>query len=142
MEPDYDLAEKMQALARKRADVAREEEEIRHLAQLTFGQLDRKIEELEAGLADLLEERQNLADFLGLTVQSSSERLAHGALKELCFEALEQSADGMRSAEVKEWITKNHPDIKVSSVPATLSRQMEQGALKKDQFGRYSLQRR
>lgn len=140
MEIDEDLAQRMRRVREREAEVQREREEVRHFARQELAQIEARIDELKESLEAIEIKRDQLCDFLGIQSQDgSNERLAHGALKELCFEALKGSTEGMRSGDVKAWIAMKHPSIKISSVPATLSRQVEQGLLVRDSLGRYRL---
>lgn len=140
MEVDEDLAQRMQRVREREAELGREKEEVRHFARSELGQIQARIDETKEALEALEIRRDQLCDFLGLQIQEdTSERMAHGALKELCFEALRGSAEGLRSAEVKVWVLRKHPNTKVTSIPATLSRQMEQGILARDTLGRYRI---
>ena len=138
MEIDEDLASRMRTIAARKAEVAREEEEARVEARQRIAELDKQLEDLRTTIEDLEEKREQLARFCGLPSSYDTPRLAHGALKELCFEALRNSDEGaMRTSEIKDWIEAHYPDVRTTSVPATLSRQAEYGSLVKDEFGRY-----
>jgi hypothetical protein len=45
----------------------------------------------------------------------------------------------MTSGQIKEIVESENPGLRVSSVAATLSRQMSQGKLRRDEFGKYYL---
>lgn len=139
MEIDDDLRLKMQRLRTRESELQREKEELQHFARQELAQLDAKIDELTRQLEGLELEQDRLRNFLGIAASPNGERMAHGVLKELCFEALQNKPEGLRSNEVKAWIERSYPNIRTASVPATLSRQYEQGALKRDEFGRYAL---
>ena len=140
MEVDEELAQRMQRVREREGELEREKDEIRHFARTELGQIQGHIFEMREKLEALEERRDQISNLLGLHIADEPlERLAHGALKELCLEALQDSAEGLRSSEVKAWILKIHPGIKVSSIPATLSRQTEQGIFVRDSFGRYKI---
>lgn len=142
MDVDEDLAEKMQRIRVRESELQREKDEVKHFARQELSQLEIRIDEYREKIEELEIKRDQLADFLGIARDDDgSTRLGHGALKELCFEALRSNEDGLRSADVKAWIAKNHPGTKTASVPATLSRQLEQGALQRDGLGRYQMVR-
>ena len=143
MEIDDELAQRMQRVRDREFEIQREREEVRYFARQEYANVEAQIDELKEKIEALEIKRDQLADFLGIALsENSQDRLAHGVLKELCFEALNSNPDGLRSHEVKSWISGRHPNIKVSSVPATLSRQMEQGMLTRDGLGKYYLVKR
>lgn len=129
----------MQRIALRESEIARERQELQIVARQELAALDSRIDEVRDQLDSLEEKREELARFIGLPSSSDQTRMAHGALKELCIEALKTTIEGMRSTDVKSWIEKNHPGIRTASVPATLSRQVEYGVLSRDELGRYSL---
>ena len=138
MNEDFDLARKMQEIARRKAEVAREEEEAKHAALQELAQVERSIEIQRTELERLENRRRELSIFLGRSRGKDTARIAHGALKELSFEALRRANRSLTSAEVKSYIERSYPDVRISSVPATLSRQVEYGRLRRDETGRYS----
>lgn len=140
MEIDNDLAAKMRRLRDRESDLAKEKAETRHFAQQELHQLESKITTSRAELNALISAKSEIERFMGIQkLATKSERMGHGAIKELCFEALRVTGSPMSSNDIKIWLSKNHPDVKSVSVPATLSRQVEYGNLTKDQRGKYSL---
>jgi hypothetical protein len=139
MEVDDELSARMRRLVSREAEIVRERQETQALARQELAQLDARIHEVRAQLDELEGRREELARFVGLPSSADQARIAHGALKELCFEALKGACEGLRSAEIKDWIERNHPGTRTASVPATLSRQVEYGMLVRDEVGRYRL---
>lgn len=139
MEIDEELSTRMRRILSREAEIARERREVQVAAQQDLVQLDARIEEERAKLDELEAKREELARFIGLPSSADQARMAHGALKELCFEALKGASEGLRSAEIKDWIERSHPGTRTASVPATLSRQVEYGTLVRDELGRYRL---
>lgn len=138
MEIDEELAAKMQRFRAREDELRRERDELRHFARQQLSGIERTIEDLTRKLEDAEAEQDKLRNFLGIATPTQ-ERVGHGVLKELCLEALLDARDGLRSNEVKAWIEKRYPAIRTASVPATLSRQTEQGVLRRDEVGRYVL---
>lgn len=140
MEIDEELAQKMRRIREREDELGREKEEVRHFARAELGQIQGLISELREKIAGLEERRDQISNLLGISIADNPvERLAHGALKEMCIEALQNSTEGLRSGEVKAWVLRKHPDARVSSIPATLSRQTEQGIFLRDSLGRYKI---
>jgi hypothetical protein len=139
MDVDDDLARKMRSYAAREAEIAREKQELQLVARQKIGQLDARIDELRSELDEREAEREELARFIGLPSSADHARLAHGALKEMCIEAMRESGGPLRSSEIKDWIEKRYPGTRTASVPATLSRQVEYGVLVRDELGRYRL---
>lgn len=124
------LEERLRRIAEEKQRLAGEEEAMR----------DEALEELERITAEIetLEKRkEQLEVFLGL--DDEPQRAARGQIQELCVRAITEAGGGLTSGEVKEAIEKLVPGMKVSSVPATLSRAASLGRLRRDEFGRYYL---
>ena len=87
---------------------------------------------------DALEERkEQIETFLGLN--DAPQRAAHGQITNLCIRTVSESEKPLSSGEVKEILERGNPDMKLTSVPAALSRLVSLGRMTRDQFGRYSL---
>ncbi len=124
------LQERMKRLAEERARIAREEEAMRSEA---LAELERVNEQIDA----LEERREQLEAFLGLN--DTPQRAAHGQITNLCIQTVSQSGRPLSSGEVKEILERENPNMKLTSVPAALSRLVSLGRMTRDQFGRYSL---
>jgi EAL domain-containing protein (putative c-di-GMP-specific phosphodiesterase class I) len=120
----------MKRLAEERARIAREEEAMRSEA---LAELERVNEQIDA----LEERREQLEAFLGLN--DTPQRAAHGQITNLCIQTVSQSGRPLSSGEVKEILERENPNMKLTSVPAALSRLVSLGRMTRDQFGRYSL---
>ena len=122
--------ERMRRLAAERERLANEEAAAR---QEALAELERINDEI-----DVLEERkEQLEAFLGLN--ETPQRAAHGQVSNLCLKVVAENGKPMSSGEVKAVIEREHPGMKLTSVPATLSRLVSLGRMSRDQFGRYSV---
>jgi len=96
-----------------------------------MAELDRLNEEIEA-----LESRKDqLEAFLGLN--DSAQRAGHGQIVQLCLNAVSECGGGLTAGQVREHIERQNPDLRVSSVPATLSRLAASGRMRRDETGKY-----
>ena len=133
-------ARKQAEVARQQAEVEREQQELRIEAEQQLARIEFEIAEVEKQLKPLYERRDKAAKtFLGLRNNKDSKRAHKGALKDACLAALRTNRGGMTSHGVKGWIAKNIEGLRTNSVPATLSRILKQGIVRKDAEGKYSL---
>lgn len=124
------LQERMKRLADERERIAAEEAAMRSEATAELDRINEQIDALE-------ERKEQLEAFLGLN--DTPQRAARGEIMNLCIAVLAESHKPLSSTEVRELLEQRHPDIKLTSVPATLSRLANIGRMTRDQFGRYSL---
>ncbi len=124
------LEERLRRIAEEKQRLAGEEEAMREEA---LEELERITAEIEA----LEKRKEQLEVFLGL--DDEPQRAGRGQIQELCVRAITEAGGGLTSGEVKDAIEKLVPGMKVSSVPATLSRAASLGRLRRDEFGRYYL---
>lgn len=120
----------MRRLAEERERLAKEEAAMRDEA---MAELERISDEIDA----LEERKEQLEAFLGLN--EAPQRAGHGQITNLCLRVVSESEKPLSSAEVKELLERQNPDMRLTSVPATLSRLVSLGRMSRDQFGRYSL---
>jgi uncharacterized protein (DUF3084 family) len=141
MERDDDVAARMLKIRERQQELEREREEVMHFARQDLAKLDAAIDEMKSRLDDLYSQRRDLHSILGMSQSSVVEkpRLAHGELRDLCFEALRTTSKRMKSGEIRDWIARKYPSVRVSSVPATMSHQAELGAVMRDERGYYWL---
>lgn len=125
-----DLMERLQKLAEERARVERQEAQLIEDARV----------ELEAVTAEIarLEERKTALQAL-IGIDDGESRAERGEIQRLCLDALSRLARPATSGEIREEIDRSSPGVKLTSVPATLSRLALNGRLQRDEFGRYSL---
>lgn len=90
---------------------------------------------LEVEIAVLEERKSQIESILGL--DDANNRAAHGQITQLCVKHLSENGGGLTSAQVKDLIAAENPGMKLSSVPATLSRLATQGRARRDEVGRY-----
>ena len=138
--------ERMRRVAAKRAEWQREDQEARVLNERDLRQVEHRIDEVQAMLDKLIEQRSELERALCMAPEQAPQndepqgRLRHGQLRDLCMQVVKDGgADGLTSFEVKEEIERLHPGLRTSSVPAVLSRQAENGLFHRDGIGRYRL---
>lgn len=124
------LEQRLQRIAEEKQRLAGEEAAMRDEAVV---ELDKVVEEIEA----LEKRKEQLEIFLGL--DEGPQRAGHGQILQLCVRAITESGGGLSSGEIKEAIEKIMPGMKLSSVPASLSRAASMGKLRRDEFGRYFL---
>lgn len=137
---DEDLKQKMQRLAREAAEKDAALRNARQEAELSIKQLDAQIEELSDWQDKLIIQKQEFLRLLGRPEPVQRERRqARGSLIAAYTEALEASTTGLTSTEIVDWLDKNKPDLKTTSIPAVLSRGVDDGRLLRDERGRYRL---
>ena len=124
------LNDRMKRLADERERIAAEESAMRAEATAELERVHAQIEALE-------ERKAELETFLG--IDDAPQRAAHGQVTNLCIRTISDSRKPLTSGEVREILERENPDMKLTSVPATLSRLVSLGRMKRDQFGRYSL---
>jgi hypothetical protein len=124
------IEEKMRKIAEERNRIAQEEACLRDEAQRELSRVVAEIDLLEA-------QKEQLEELLGL--EDTVARAEHGKIRDLCFSVLSRNSGGVTSGDIKEIIERENPGLKVSSVAATLSRQMSQGKLRRDETGKYFL---
>jgi len=122
------LDEKMKRIAEDRARLVDAEAEIRDEAMAELAQINEQIEQLEA-------RKEQLESFLG--VEDGGQRAAHGQIQQLCLGVLASQSGGLTSSQVREALEAQHPGMKLTSVPATLSRMVSTAKLQRDDAGRY-----
>ena len=122
--------DRFRRIAAERERIEQEEAAIRAEAQQELDRLLAEIERLE-------ERRESLESFLGINDQR--QRQERGAVRDLCFDLLRRHPEGLTSGQVKEAIARENKGVPVSSVAASLSYQMAQGRLERDERGRYQL---
>jgi hypothetical protein len=137
---DEDLKQKMQRLAREAAEKDAALRNAQQEAELSIKQLDAQIEELSDWQDKLIIQKQEFLRLLGRPEPVQRERRqARGSLIAAYTEALEASTTGLTSTEIVDWLDKNKPDLKTTSIPAVLSRGVDDGRLLRDERGRYRL---
>ena len=124
------LDEKMRRIAEERDRLAREEAEMRDEAMAELARISDEILVLE-------EKKEQLESFLG--IDENVQRAAHGQIQQLCIGVLSQNPAGLSSGQVRDFLETENPGMKLSSVPATLSRMLSVGKVQRDQSGRYTL---
>lgn len=124
------LEERLRRIAEEKQRLAVEEEAMREEAQEELERITAEIDALE-------KRKEQLEVFLGL--EDEPQRAGRGQVQELCVRAITEAGGGLTSGEVKDAIEKIVPGMKVSSVPATLSRAASLGRLRRDEAGRYYL---
>ncbi|MGR4844592.1 hypothetical protein ACIPSK_18530 [Rhizobium sp. LARHSG275] len=124
------LEERLRRIAEEKQRIADEEAAMRDEA---LAELEKTVEQIEA----LEKRKEQLEIFLGL--EENPQRAGHGQILQLCVRAITESGGGLTSGEVKEAIEKFMPGMKLSSVPASLSRAASMGRLRRDELGRYFL---
>ncbi len=124
------LEDRLRRIADEKQRIALEEAAMRDEAMT---ELERIVDEIEV----LEKRKEQLEIFLG--VDEGPQRAGHGQILQLCIRAITESGGGLTSGEVKEAIEKASPGMKLSSVPASLSRAASMGRLRRDEFGKYSL---
>ena len=134
-----ELDERVRTIARKQAELEREQQELKIEAEQQLASIEFEIAKLEKQLKPLYEKRDKVKTLVGLRSDKGSDRIRRGELKDACLAALRTNRNCMTSHGVKEWIAKNIGGLRTNSVPATLSRTLKQGIVRKDANGRYSL---
>lgn len=139
---DEDLKQKMQRLAHEAAEKDAALRNARQEAELSIKQLDAQIAELSDWQDKLIAQKQEFLRLLGRPEPVQRERRqARGSLIAAYTEALAASTTGLTSTEIVDWLDKNRPELKTSSIPAVLSRGVDDGRLLRDDRGRYRLAR-
>ena len=137
---DEDLKQKMQRLALETAEKNAALRNARQEAELTIKQLDGQLEELSDWQDKLIAQKQELLRLLGRPDPVKRERRqAPGTLIAAYTEALKANSTGLTSTEIVSWLDKNKPELKTTSIPAVLSRGVDDGRLLRDDRGRYRL---
>ena len=137
---DEELKQKAQRLALERAEKSAALENAKQEVELSLNQLDAQIEELADMQKKLIADKQELLALLGRPDPLKlRKRQAPGTLIKAYTEALKASPQGMTSTEVVAWLKKNRPELKTVSIPAVLSRGLDEGRLQKDDQGRFKL---
>jgi len=72
-----------------------------------------------------------------LGIDDGEQRATRGQIQQLCLEALAQNGGPMTSGQVRDYLEERHPNVRLSSVPATLSRMASLGRLQRDERGGY-----
>lgn len=124
------LEERLRRIADEKQRIANEEAAMREEA---ITELERIVDEIEV----LEKRKEQLEIFLGL--DEGPQRAGHGQILQLCIRAITESGGGLTSGEVKEAIERISPGMKLSSVPASLSRAASMGRLRRDELGKYFL---
>lgn len=122
------LYDKLNRLAEARERLSREEDDLRSEALVELSRVNAQIEELEA-------RKEQLEAILGL--DDGEQRAGRGQIQQLCFEALAQSGSPMTSSQVRDFLEERYPNLRLSSVPSTLSRLASIGRLQRDERGGY-----
>lgn len=122
------IYDKLRRLAEERERLSREEDNIKTEAAEELARINEQIEVLEA-------RKEQLESILGL--DEGDQRAGHGQIQQLCLEALAQGSAPMTSGQVRDYLEERYPDIRLSSVPSTLSRMVSRGKLQRDDRGGY-----
>lgn len=137
---DEDLKQRMQRLALETSEKNAALRNARQEAELTIKQLDAQLEELSDWQDKLIAQKQELLRLLGRPEPVQRERRqAPGTLIAAYTEALTANSKGLTSTEIVTWLDKNKPELKTTSIPAVLSRGVDDGRLLRDDRGRYRL---
>jgi hypothetical protein len=124
------LEARRRQLSEDKDRIAHEEAQMRDEAQRELARIIAEIDALE-------EQKEQLEALLG--IEDATTRAEHGKIRDVCFSVLARNPGGMTSGQIKEIVESENPGLRVSSVAATLSRQMSQGKLRRDEFGKYYL---
>lgn len=124
------LYERLDRLASERERLAQEEANLREEGLKELVRVNEEIEALEV-------RKEQLESLLGLDV--GGQRAAHGQIQQLCLEAVSSGSEPMTSSQIRDYLEMRYPGMKLTSVPATLSRMMMNGKLQRDERGRYLL---
>jgi hypothetical protein len=122
--------ERHRQLSEAKNRIAEEEALIREEAHRELARIIAEINSLE-------EQKEQLEALLG--IEDAAIRAEHGKIRDVCFSVLSRNTGGMTSGQIREIIEQENPGLRVSSVTGTLSRQMMQGKLRRDDAGRYYL---
>ncbi len=120
--------ERLKRIADEKERLAAEEASMREEALAELARLD-------AEIAGLEERKSQIESVLGL--DDATNRAAHGEIMRLCIKYLSENGGGLTSSQVKDLIAAENPGMKLSSVPATMSRLATQGRARRDDIGRY-----
>lgn len=137
---DEDIKQKAQRLlhasAEKDAALRNAQQEV----ELGLKQLDAHIQDVSNILNELNAQKQELLKLLGRPDPlKKPKRQEPGSLITAYTDALTSNPQGMKSREIVAWLQKNRPELKTTSIPAVLSRGIDDGRLKKDEQGRFHL---
>lgn len=124
------LEEKLKRILDEKERLASEEAQAR-------GEALAEIDRIDAEIAALEERKSLLEACLGL--DDGSNRAGHGQIMQLCLKALSENGSGLSSGQIREAIALENTNLRLSSVPSTLSRLTSQGKIRRDQQGRYFL---
>lgn len=124
------LDERLKQIASQKQLLEEEEAALRDEAAVELESVRAQIETLEA-------RRDQLEAFLGLS--GANGRAAHGQIVQLCIDILSERGGGLTTADIRDGLEQQHPTMKLTSVPATLSRLVSAGRLRRDEAGRYYL---
>jgi hypothetical protein len=122
------LQEKMARLAAERERLAEEENAIRAEAREELARVVAEMDKLES-------RKEELEAFLGL--DDGGGRAEHGQIRDLCISVVSRNPDGISASRLRETLEQENPGLRLSSVPGTLSRLVNQGRLRRDELGRY-----
>lgn len=122
------IEEKLRRIAEERERLSREEAAMRAEAVAELNRINEQIELLE-------ERKESLETLLGLN--ETANRAGHGQIVQVCIVAVSEAGGGLTAAQVREHIERQHPEVRVSSVAATLSRLAASGRMRRDEAGRY-----
>lgn len=124
------LEDRLKRIAEEKERLAGEEAQARSEA---VAEIDR----IDAEIAALEERKSQLEGFLGL--DDGNGRAGHGQIMQLCLKALADNAGGLSSGQIRDVIGQENANLRLSSVPSTLSRLASQGKIRRDDQGRYFL---
>lgn len=137
---DEDFKQKMQSLAMEAAQKDAALRNARQEAERSIKQLDAQLEELTDWQGKLIAQKQELLRLLGRPGTAQRERRqAPGTLIAAYTEALKANPTGLTSTEIVAWLDKNKPELKTTSIPAVLSRGVDDGRLLRNNRGCYRL---
>jgi hypothetical protein len=122
--------ERQRQISEAKSRIAQEEALIREEAH-------RELVKIVAAINSLEEQKEQLEALLG--IEDAAIRAEHGKIRDVCFSVLSRNTGGMTSGQIKEIIEQENPGLRVSSISGTLSRQLMQGKLRRDEAGKYFL---
>jgi Fic family protein len=120
-----ELSVRLARIEQERARIAHEEEEIKAEARDELSRLTAQIDELVA-------RKTRLEEFLDLNDDQPAKR---GQIRDACLGILRGSQQGLTSREVASAAAAG--GLRTASIPATLSRLVENGLARRDSEGRY-----
>lgn len=124
------LEDRLKRIAQEKDRLAGEEAQAR-------GEALAEIERIDSEIAALEERKSQLEAFLGL--DDGNGRAGHGQILQLCLKALADNSSGLSSSQIRDAIGQENANLRLSSVPSTLSRLTSQGKIRRDEQGRYFL---